>query len=370
MPLITRQGKGSKLTIQEMDGNLEYLRGSYKLTESTNIDWSEASMQEFELNDNTTFSFTGAEAGQKLTLLLNQKNSANITWPNTVKWVNNITPEFKVEFKIDETFDTGTEFSFEVDTIALQPDGKILVSKYIEGEDFDYIVRVNSDGTVDNTFSTGTGFSGGSIQTIVLLSSGKILAGGGFEEFNGEVANKIVRLNPDGSLDETFNTGDGFNDRVNLIALQSDGKILVGGGFDEFDGESVGYIARLNPDGSLDETFNAETGINEVETIVIGTGGKIFSGGFAGVFGGGHVSIRNSNGALEQILYADSSINTIVLQPDEKILASGYFSEFDGEDVLCVVRLDGQGNYRIVDFYYNGEFFIGNSPITQTQVNV
>jgi hypothetical protein len=63
-------------------------------------------------------------------------------------------------------------------------------------------------------------------------------------------------LNIDGSLDMTFDPGSGFNNPVFSVVQQSDGEILVGGAFRQYNGASVGGIVRLNLDGSLDTTFN------------------------------------------------------------------------------------------------------------------
>ena len=115
------------------------------------------------------------------------------------------------------------------------------------------IIRLNQDGSVDETFSTGSGFNS-SVISIQVQSDGKILVGGGFDRYNGVNANRIIRLNQDGSVDETFSTGSGFNTSVISIQVQSDGKILVGGAFDVYDGISVNRIIRLNSDGTTDTT--------------------------------------------------------------------------------------------------------------------
>src|SRR5690606_3293323 len=63
--------------------------------------------------------------------------------------------------------------------------------------------------------------------------------------YNGQNRNRIARLNTDGSLDTSFTIGSGFNGHVFSIALQSDGKILVGGRFTEYNGQSQNRIARI-----------------------------------------------------------------------------------------------------------------------------
>jgi hypothetical protein len=91
------------------------------------------------------------------------------------------------------------------------------------------IIMLESDGTADNTFGTGIN---GNTFSIELQPDGKILVGGIFDEYNGtSVGYGLIRLESDGTIDTTFNIGIGFDNDVQTIALQSDGKILVGGGF-------------------------------------------------------------------------------------------------------------------------------------------
>ena len=119
------------------------------------------------------------------------------------------------------------------------------------------IIRLNANGSVDNTFVYGTGFDS-SVISVVVQSDGKILVGGGFTSYDGTSANGIVRLNTDGSADETFATGTGFASigLVTKIGVQSDGKILVGGGFTSYNGTAANRIIRLIGTSSLLLAYN------------------------------------------------------------------------------------------------------------------
>jgi|LakMenEpi03Aug12_release.lakeMendotaPanAssembly.Ray.scaffolds.fasta_scaffold332522_2 uncharacterized delta-60 repeat protein len=162
----------------------------------------------------------------------------------------------------------------------------------------DGIVRLNSDGTRDTAFTTNTstGFNvNGYVYSLAIQSDGKIIAGGTFTTFNGATVNGIVRLNSDGTRDTTFttNTGSGLSDAasypVNSIAIQSDGKILIGGDFTTFNGATVNGIVRLNSDGTRDTAFtvNAGTGVNSsIQKLVIQPDGKIVLGGDFSAFNG------------------------------------------------------------------------------------
>jgi uncharacterized membrane protein len=122
---------------------------------------------------------------------------------------------------------------------------------------------LNSDGTEDTAFYTnlltfgfGTGLNG-TVRAIALQSDGKIVVGGQFVSFNGVTRRYLVRLNSDGTEDTAFytNLGTAFNGSVLATALQSDGKIVVGGALDTFNGNLRGRSVRLNSDGTDSSTF-------------------------------------------------------------------------------------------------------------------
>src|SRR5262249_2824034 len=112
------------------------------------------------------------------------------------------------------------------------------------------LVRLNTNGTVDLTFNTGSG-PNDTVYAIALQSDGKVLIGGEFTQVNGTPWNHLVRLNPNGSIDMTFtNLGGGMNAAVKSILVQTDGKIVVGGSFTSVNGVSQNFLTRLAADGS------------------------------------------------------------------------------------------------------------------------
>jgi len=169
---------------------------------------------------------------------------------------------------IDEVFAAnilglGISLSDSVSAIAVDDSGKILI-----GGGFDKsIIRLNGDGSLDISFDSGDGFTGQMVNgvfAILPLSSGKILVGHSGTDYDGSSCNRgLVRLNSDGSLDNTYtpdlyeSEGFGF---VVAIAQQENEKLLVGGAFDILEGGSLNKIVRLNTDGSLDESFSSGFG--------------------------------------------------------------------------------------------------------------
>jgi len=187
---------------------------------------------------------------------------------------------------IDTSFNTTTGFvnTEDVQDMVLQPDGKLIVlgqfTSY-KGVSINRIVRLNSDASIDPTFQTSGatfGFNGNiSRNCTVLQSDGKVIVGGAFTTYSGVTSNRIIRLNSDGTIDNTFTIGSGFNAAVTCVALQSDRKILVGGSFGAYSGLSNAYIVRLNTNGTKDLTFTAST-VSTVTSITVQNDGKILIG--------------------------------------------------------------------------------------------
>src|SRR5439155_26956364 len=117
---------------------------------------------------------------------------------------------------------------------------------------------------------------------------GKVLVGGTFPPFNGASRARLARLNTDGSLDTNFLSGlTGPNSAVRSIRIQSDGKLVIGGQFSTVNGTARGRIARLNTDGTLDTTFgNGLAGASTVYSVAVQSDGKILIGGYFGTVNG------------------------------------------------------------------------------------
>lgn len=193
---------------------------------------------------------------------------------------------FNSDGTFDDTLFVGDGFNSSVKKIIVQPDGKILVA----GSFFQYnnidnwrIIRLNSNGAPDSSFITGDGFNwddGGSVYDMVLQPDGKIICGGDFYDYSGNSSNNIVRLNSNGSYDNTFVMGDGFNDVVNSLGLQSNGKIIVGGDFNYYNNIELytGHLVRLGVNGEMDTRFGS--GLNNgLYSLTIQSDDKILVGG-------------------------------------------------------------------------------------------
>ncbi len=185
--------------------------------------------------------------------------------------------QFLLRLNADGSLDTGFDgyaanspMLDHVMCVALQSDGKILISD-ISGR----VLRWNADGSADPGFVPNGNYDGwcttdfalGEVDAIAVQADGKILIGGLFNKYNGVARNYLARLNTDGSLDTSFApSGNGLSEPVQTIAVQADGKILVATRQNyyletynpAYNGQPFGGLCRLNADGSLDSSFKTD----------------------------------------------------------------------------------------------------------------
>jgi hypothetical protein len=112
----------------------------------------------------------------------------------------------------------------------------------------------------------------------------------------------LIRLNPNGSVDKSFNLGSGFNKEVNQIEIQKDGKYLVGGAFEIYNGVSKSYLVRLNTNGSIDNSYDLGNGLSKsvLDILLLEDDSSIIVGEFTSVNSENKNRIvkLNSNGSI------------------------------------------------------------------------
>jgi len=277
-------------------------------------------------------------------------------------------------------------------SILIQSDNKILV-----GGSFDAyngtpytpnipanLIRFNWDGSIDTTFSgITTGFTNGWVNSLAQQPDGKILVGGYFDAYNGNFAGGIIRLNVDGSVDPTFSgaTLGGFfpSQSVEAIKLQPDGKILVGGSFSTYVGVPCSNgIIRLEADGSVDTGFTAGAGVTGIIiTLTLQPDGKILIGGSFNQYNGNlspNIVRINSDGTYDNTLSVGTGLSSIPLsilvQGDGKIIATGYFTTYKTINTVGrILRISSGGTYdstfNAATLYYN--IRLNNDAITSSK---
>ena len=254
--------------------------------------------------------------------------------------------------------------------LTLQPDGQILVGgdfKFVGGLPRSNIGRLRADGSVDEFFNPGVGggaagcFGQTWISSLMVQPDGKILAGGLFCKIGGQWHRSIARLNSDGSADTAFDSGDtglAISNAPVVLALQPDGKILVGGDIDHLAGQPRLHLGRLKADGTLDAGFNpgADRWVN---CFAVQADGKILVGGQFTTLGGAQrsgLARLHLDGSLDATLSStfrgnnsgiDSSSNfrvhTLATQPDGKVLLGGEFFDLNGLSRTNLARLNADG---------------------------
>jgi uncharacterized delta-60 repeat protein len=297
--------------------------------------------------------------------------------------INNLA-RLNTDGSVDTTFDIGFGFVSEISSIALQPDGKILVGGVFTVFDGDYvysrIVRLNTDGSRDLTFNVScTSGEVYEIKKIQLQPDGKILIAGDFSSISGVTRNHIARLNADGSLDPTFNPGSGANDDIRTLYLQADGKILIGGYFTTINGVSKNRIARLNTNGTLDATFGGTGANNSVITLDVQSDGKIIVGGTFTTMNGvtkNSITRLNTDGSIDPTFVgigANEFIFCDAIQNNGNILIGGGFTAYNGTGknrlariINCAPISTTLNEVSCDSFILNGQTYTVSGTYTQT----
>jgi uncharacterized delta-60 repeat protein len=272
-------------------------------------------------------------------------------------------------------------------THAQQSDGKIVIGGifyYYNTTNSPTLARIDpTSGDVDTTFATNIGNGGigdvasKDVYAVAIQPDGKILVGGAFDYFNnyGTLQQGLVRLNSDGTSDTAFNanvtnllqtaTSNGYY--VRSIALQSDGKIILGGSFDivvdqNGDNRSAEGYCRLNSDGTFDLTFMSG-GVNDgpnnpsVTSVVVQPDNKILLGGLfsswavSGTsYSVGNIVRLNANGTLDTTFTTalgtgtNGTVYAIALQSDGSVIFGGNFTSFNG--TTCdIARVSSTGTF-------------------------
>ncbi len=258
----------------------------------------------------------------------------------------------------DGSLDTGfaaTDVNGAVNAIAVQADGRIVIGggfAQVGGQLRNYIARLNADGTVDTAFNPN---ASNSVFVLVVQPDGKLVVGGGFTSLspNGGVAitrNNIARLNVDSSVDTAFNPSP--NSVVNALAVQPDGKLVVGGGFTSLSPNGGGAItrnrlARLNANGNVDTAFNPNAN-SVVTALAVQPDGKLLVGGaFTSLSPNGDASIMRNNmarlnvdGSVDTAFdpNANSVVNALAVQSDGKLLVGGAFTSLSPNGGVAIMR--------------------------------
>jgi uncharacterized delta-60 repeat protein len=238
--------------------------------------------------------------------------------------------------------------------VAFQPDGKVLVGGQFtsfNGVPRDQIVRLNIDGTVDTNFSAGITAGEPTIHSLAVQPDGKVLLGGMFFGVNGATRIRLARVNADGTLDSNFvasaTSSQSFT-TVSHVTLQTNSQIVIAGSFESVNGAPHTNIARLNTDGSLDTNFTAAIDTSP-NALALQLDGRILLGGAFSTINGqlvSHIACLNTNGTLDtnSLATTDGNVDSFAVQPDGKILIGGNFNTVNSQPRHRIARLNPNGS--------------------------
>lgn len=246
---------------------------------------------------------------------------------------------------LDESFQ-GVRESL-IGRLVLQPDGDILVATG------NGVARYLSDGTPDPDFQSTFGVYPAAANGLALQADGKIVVAGDFTGFSGTTVGHIVRTNDDGSYDETFSAGTGFNAPVRDLLQQSDGKLIVAGDFTEYDGTTVNHLVRLHADGTLDSDFAFWDSSNEMPDI--DSISLIRDDGEGGLLANVLVSGANAHRLM---LFESAGQPAIVNAPISRLAVAG-------EKVVLSVDADSSATLSY-QWRFNGVDIVGANQATLT----
>ncbi len=268
---------------------------------------------------------------------------------------------------LDQSFNTGIGANLFVSALAIDASGKVVVGgafTSFNGVACNRVARVNPDGSLDTSFGAQSQQADGTVWALAINpNTGAILIAGEFANVNTFARPYIARLLPDGSVDQSFNPGQGPNGPVLAMAVQPNGAILIGGEFTQVDGVALNHIARLNADGSLDNTFAPGTGFdNTVYALALQPNGNVVVGGAFQSFNAyacPGLTRLDPYGNLDQSFVtgtgADDAVYSVALQPDGGVLLAGIFTTFNQTRRVGIARLfsNGMMDTSFMDTAYN-----------------
>lgn len=259
-----------------------------------------------------------------------------------------------VDGSLDANFHPICDQEERVYQVAVQEDGKVLVGGYfrtVNGSPRIGIKRLSSVGGQEASFSDPGGGANSTVWAMAVQQDGKALIGGDFTSVNDTPRNRVARLNPDGSLDPSFNPGSGPSYNVGSVALQEDGKVVIGGLFSSVDGTPRNNVARLNADGSLDSSFDPGSGPNSQVAVAVQRDGKVLIGGGFNYVNGiprKFIARLDSDGGVDPSFNSsggpDDWVYSVAVLPDGKVLICGFFTHVTGTARNRIARLNSDGS--------------------------
>ena len=263
-------------------------------------------------------------------------------------------------------FNTGSGFNSNAESVIFDVDKYVVVGNFTSysGITCNKICCIDKNGYFDTSFNSGgTGFTGGygyeSITyKIIKDNNGNYLIGGHFLSYNGVNANRIIRLLNNGEIDPSFIYGTGFNNTVTAIIQLNNGQYLIGGDFTTYNGYGCNNLIKLNYNGSVDNTFTSlifkGNSIYRIRSI-IEYDNKYYIGGYIFKYNNNNrqgILRLNSDGTEDisfnvgGIGFSNTSYYLVsdILLLNDGIMVGGFYNKYNNTDAKNIIKLDFDGN--------------------------
>lgn len=300
---------------------------------------------------------TASEPGMGVTCALELPDGGLLLSGYWNTYNRNSTPRLIRTFP-DGTWDPSVSWEYPEDyqpmLSALLPGGELIVAFRAAGEfgNSSYaLFRYGLDGAMDPTFSA---YTNSTIEDLVISSDGTIHIAGGFSQVNGSPAVRVAKLLQDGSLDPDFNVVVEPNTGVRTLLPLADGSVIIGGAFTEVDGQPIRGVARLLGNGAFDPSFDPMAVVTStyvtVNAVALDSDGRIIIGGSFTL--AGEPEQKNLMRILPDGSHdatfpigsgANSTVNVLARRPDGSMLVGGVFSSIGGQPRASLAALAPDG---------------------------
>lgn len=249
-----------------------------------------------------------------------------------------------------------------VSAIVVRPDGRIVVGGSFVTTSFPSlrnVARLWSDGSFDRGFDTGSG-PNGDVSAMALQADGKVVIGGPFTRVNGVARRGIARLNANGSLDASFNPGGALDGVATAILIRPDGRVLVSGLVSTNGNPTHRCLVQISAGGVIDETFivridpvNGDLG--GIEAMQLMSDGRLYvTGPFNGINNYRSYGLTRllTNGAIDSATFLgpDYPAHCLALQPDGKLIVGGSFTTGSSSPGITRLEPNGSPDYDFIAY--------------------
>jgi uncharacterized delta-60 repeat protein len=251
-------------------------------------------------------------------------------------------------------FNIGSGADAGINELIIQPDDKIIVAGMFvnfNGTATGRIIRLQPDGEIDSTWITSVGGADSDIRGMALQPDGKVLIGGIFGLYNGTTTNRLVRLDTNGNTDSAFIVGAGPNNEVQGITVNNN-RAIIRGFFNEYQGTPVPSFAVLQMNGALDTSFILPTeSFLSVNDFHILSNDQLYLGGNFTTYNGQTVNriVRlHPNGSIDTTFNTgtgfDAMVRCLLVEDSGDILIAGTFNTYKGIPISRLIRLRPNGD--------------------------